>query len=146
MRHTKHIHAKHHVLLCVRQVKETILDLEATCVSTQHIQAATSKIDHGVLHTHNSQIIISSLNNAIQSTKPKTSHQNLETCCFFFFGFRAIWGPRSKNGEVYSTEKYDAVQFSKQALTFRGNFLSPSEYNYALLPLEWRVITLLHAM
>ena len=27
---TEHLHAKCHVLLCVRQVTETILDLEAT--------------------------------------------------------------------------------------------------------------------
>lgn len=29
------------------------------------------------------------------------------------------------------------MQFSKQALTFRGNILSPSENNYVLLPLKW---------
>jgi hypothetical protein len=121
MHHTVHLHARCYVLLCARQVTETILDLEATCVSTQHIQAATTKIDHGVLHTHNSQIIIFPLNNAMQSTKPRTSHQNLETCCYFFV-FRAICGSRSKNCEDYSTKKYDAVQFSKQALTFGETF------------------------
>jgi hypothetical protein len=45
-----------------------------------------------------------------------------------------------------TVEKYDAVQFSKQALTFRGKFLSLSEYNYALLSCRLRMITLLHAM
>jgi len=121
MHHTVHLHAKRQVL-CVQQVTETFLDLEATFVSTQHIQAATSKINHGVLHIHNSQIIISPLNNAMQSMKPRKRHQNLETYSFFFIS--CDWGSRSKNCEDYSTEKYDAVQFSKQALTFEETFFA----------------------
>jgi len=43
---------------------------------------------------------------------------------FFFVVFRAIWGSYSKNCKEYSTEKYDAVQFSKQALTLGETFFS----------------------